>query len=87
MPGKPHHSKRPLSREPSEALRADTVAVVMRIVRDQHPPESVASALTAWLVHQMLSSLAEKEGKHDTFLRIPEAKFATWANRVRNGMR
>ena len=85
MPGESNGSKRPC--ELSETLLADTVAVVMRIVRDQQPPESAASAQAAWLVQKVLSSLAEKEGKHDTLLRIPAAKFAIWASRARKAMR
>jgi hypothetical protein len=65
----------------------DTIAVVMQIVRDAQSPESVASARTAWLVHQVLSSLGEKESKHDTLLQVPEQKFAGWASRVREGLR
>jgi hypothetical protein len=85
MPDKSNRSKRP--RELSPALLVDTVTVVMRIVREQQSPESVASAQTAWLVHKVLSRLGEKEGKHDTFLRIPEATFASWANRMRTEIR
>jgi hypothetical protein len=66
---------------------ADTVRLVLRIVRDQRSPELVASAQTAWLVRKVLLVLAQKDGDHDTLLRIPEAKFATWASRVREGFR
>jgi hypothetical protein len=86
MPSESNRAKR-LSRELSAALAADTVSVVMRIVRDEQSPESVASMQTAWLVQQVLLSLAEKEGKHDTLLRVPEAKFAIWASAVRQAMR
>ncbi|OAI46805.1 hypothetical protein AYO44_10745 [Planctomycetaceae bacterium SCGC AG-212-F19] len=71
----------------SEALMVDTVAAVMRIVRDQQAADSVTSAQTAWLVHKVLSTLAEKEGNHDTNLRIPEAKFSAWASAVQKGLR
>jgi hypothetical protein len=84
MPARSNRSKQP--RELSRTQLLDTVALVMRVVRDQQSLESVVSAQTAWLVHQVLSHLGEKEGKHDTFLRIPEATFASWANRVRAGI-
>ena len=87
MPGECNRSKRPSAPEVSEALVAGTVTVVMRIVRDRQATESAASAQAARLVHAVLASLAEKEGKHDTLLRIPDARFAIWANRVREGMR
>jgi hypothetical protein len=58
----------------------------MRIVRDQQAAESVTSAQTAWLVQKVLAALAEKEGNHDTNLRISEARFSAWASAVRNGL-
>jgi hypothetical protein len=87
MPGDAKPSKRPLSQELLSALVADTVRVALQIVRDQQLPESVASAHTVWLVQKVLSTLAEKEGNHDTLLRIPEVRFATWASQVRETMR
>ena len=86
MPDRTRRSKRPPARPPSEALMIDTAAVVMRIVRDQQTSQSVASAQVAWLVRKVLSCLAEKEAKCDTLLRIPKAKFVTWASQVRDGL-
>ena len=85
----PRESNRPrrLTRELSAALAADTVAMGMRIVRDQQSPESVVSAQTAWLVKKVLILLAETECKGRTLLRIPEPKFARWADAVRQAMR
>jgi hypothetical protein len=87
MPTNSNDSQQPRSCELSESLAADTVRVALRIVRNQLSPESVANAQTAWLVQKVLASLAEKEDKHDTLLRFSEARFATWAGRVRAGLR
>ena len=84
MPGKSNRSEH-LGELPA-ALQLDTVAAVMRIVRDQQAAASVTSAQTAWLVQKVLATLAEKEGNHDTNLRIPEARFSVWANAVRKGL-
>jgi hypothetical protein len=85
MPGKSNRSED--LGELSEALQVDTIAAVMRIVRDRQAAESVTSAQTAWLVQKVLATLAEKEGNHDTNLRIPEVRFSAWASAVRKGLR
>ena len=70
--------------ESSEARVAETVAVVMRIIRDRQPPEAVVSSQTAWLVRQTLSLLAAKENKQGTVLRVSPSQFAAWASRLRD---
>ena len=84
MPGKSNPSQQPPE---LSQLMADAVAVAMRIVRNQPLPESMVPARTALLVSKVLSSLDEKEGNHDTHVRIPEARFANWTDRVREEMR
>jgi hypothetical protein len=87
MPGESKRLNGQPAPELSEALVADTVAVVMHLVREQQAPEAIVSPQAAWLLHKVLVSLEHKETKHDTLLRIPEIRFAAWAKRVRAAMR
>jgi len=72
--------------EIAEALVAETVAVVMRVVRERQTVESVTSAQTARLIGRVLAFLAGKGGNHDTLLRVAPARFARWAIGVREGI-
>jgi len=90
MRGDSKRPKRQTTGAVSEALVGETVAVVMQLIRNQPVPTADATAQMLWLVQQALSSMTGKEGSHDThdtYLRIPEGKFADWANQVREGFR
>ena len=66
-----------------DARVAETVAVVLRIVRDGQPLSAAVSRRVARLIRDAM----QLPGNHETALRVAEAKFQTWAKGARHELR